>query len=64
MTDWRTYVSQRMEEIEATDQPIERAIMCPRCGAPVYKDTTTILMTNPPQYEYFCKECDWSEFFF
>lgn len=34
-------------------------IECPNCGTYVYKDTSIVLTSNPPQYYYECLNCGW-----
>ena len=30
---------------------------CPNCGYPMFKDLSLIYTSNPPQYDYVCKQC-------
>lgn len=30
---------------------------CPRCNGAVKRDYSTVWMSNPPKYRYFCREC-------
>lgn len=40
---------------------IETSIECPQCGKHIYFDSTIVLLSNPPQYKYWC-ECGWVEY--
>ena len=64
MISWKDYTNDKIDQLELKTIPIESPIVCPQCGGPIYKDTSIILTSNPPQYRYFCKECDWFEYFF
>ena len=35
-------------------------IACPKCGAELWRDSTQVLLSDPPQTPIFCKECSWS----
>lgn len=55
---WEDYVKSRKTTnipygLEKTD------IECPKCGKRIYKDTTKILCSYPPQYGFQCIECGW-----
>lgn len=34
-------------------------IECPKCGAPIYYDSTMVLTSYPEKFKYWCK-CGWS----
>jgi len=35
----------------------KNGIACPECGTELYDDTTSVLLSCPPQYPIFCKKC-------
>ena len=37
-------------------------IICPKCGKPVFQDTSTILTTYPPKLVYVCLSCNWMDY--
>ena len=30
---------------------------CPKCGCPMFKDLSLVYASDPPQYNYTCKQC-------
>ena len=35
-------------------------IACPKCGAELWRNSSELLLSDPPQTPIFCKECSWS----
>jgi len=49
-TLWRVY-KLRM------DDEMPKMMKCPKCSSPRLQEL--VLVSNPPQYEYFCPVCEW-----
>lgn len=58
---WEDYKNKRSTEILHLHNMnyLKTDIECPVCGAPVYKNTSIVLTSYPPQYQFHCEKCGW-----
>ena len=59
MQDWEEYSVQNERITTGSIQWEKVDVRCPKCGEPIYKNTTEILTSYPPQYQYKCFKCGW-----
>lgn len=57
---WEEYQKKQFLILQKEQKGYEPTmITCPNCGNFIYKDTSVVLTSNPPQYNYKCSNCEW-----
>lgn len=54
---WEDYIQRKIQS-PALITRIKTDVECPRCGRKIWKRVDTVLLSNPPQYQYEC-DCGW-----
>ena len=55
---WDDYIQRKIPR-QASVTRVKTDIECPRCGRYIWKRVDTVLLSNPPQYQYEC-DCGWT----
>lgn len=61
---WDEYQIKKYETFNAFGDGqtwLKTDIECPKCGEPIYVNTSVVLTTYPPKYKYQCNKCKWTE---
>lgn len=61
MQDWEEYKVQSNRVTIDSSQWKKVDVKCPKCGEPIYKNITIVLASYPPQYQYKCFACGWTD---
>lgn len=56
---WEEFLEQKRADKYLSDDYERTDIVCPNCGATVYKNVCNVLLTYPMTYRYECEKCDW-----
>ena len=55
---WEEY--QKNQLMDDKRDWVETCIECPDCGEKIYKNSTLVLTSMPPQFHYKCFNCNWT----
>lgn len=60
---WEEYKRQRLQINKYVDHQhyMQTEIECPTCGMPIYKNVSLVLTSYPPQYQFRCMNCGWTD---
>ena len=60
---WEEYKNERAtHNIYKNNQHyIKTDIECPKCSALIYKNISLVLTSYPPQYQFHCEKCGWTD---
>ena len=57
---WEDFISPRYALITDNGKWHPTNIACPKCNGQLYRDTSIVLASYPPQYHYKCIHCGWT----